>query len=59
MFRRGIAVSGCEGTYAPHERRKKYGEQRNGIGKRFPAPQARTPLAEFHRKNIDFPPIDF
>jgi hypothetical protein len=59
LFRRGIAVSGHEGTHAPHERRKKNGERGDGIGQRFPVPQARTPLAEFHRKNVDFPTIDF
>jgi len=59
LFRLRITVSGCKGTHAPHERRKKDGEQGDGVGKRFPAPQARTPLAEFHRKNIDFSTIDF
>jgi hypothetical protein len=59
LFRIGITVSGREGAHAPQERRKQDGETGDGVGKMFPSPQARTPLVEFHHKNIDFPTIAF
>src|SRR5256885_6536698 len=54
-----IKVTGRVGTNEPQERRKKDCETGDGVCKIGPLPQLRPPLPEFHRKDIDFPSIEF